>query len=84
MRQVTIKTTDNQRIIYNSNLTSFVLDQKQPFGIEYRKQCSSRLNESQLNEWWDYVDTILIERPTPNFHSIWRVVNNGELYGFEN
>ena len=52
MRQITFKTTDEQKINFNTNLTSFDLNQEQPYGIEYRKLCSSTLTEQQLNSWW--------------------------------
>jgi len=84
MRQVTYKTTDNQRVNFNTNLTTFGLDQEDPYGIEYRKPCSSTLSENEINEWWDYVDQLLIERPVSNFHSVWRIVENGITYGYIN
>ena len=84
MRQVIFKTNDNQRITFNSNITTLVLNQEQPYGIEYRKQSSSTLTQTELNNWWNYVDQLLIERPTSNFHSVWRIIDNGSLYGYEN
>lgn len=84
MRQVTFKTDNNQLIVFSTNLTSFVLDQEQPYGIEYRKVCSSTLTEIELNDWWSYVDNLLIENPLEDFYSVWRIVDNGVLYGYEN
>ena len=84
MRQITFKTTDEQKINFNTNLTSFDLNQEQPYGIEYRKPCSSTLTETESNNWWNYVDQLLIERPTSNFHSVWRINDNNIIYGFEN
>lgn len=84
MRQITFKTTDNQIVNFNTNLTSFILNQEQPYGIGYRKECSSTLSENDLNEWWGYVDQLLVEHPTTNFKSVWRIINDGILYGIEN
>jgi hypothetical protein len=84
MRQVEFKTTDDQIIQFNSSNSSIQLDQEQPYGVNYRGQCSSTLTEQQLNSWWDYVDELLVERPTSNFHSIWKIIDNGTLYGYEN
>jgi hypothetical protein len=84
MRQVTFKTNDDQRIEFTTNLTSFTLSQEQPYGVIYRGQCSSTLTEQQLNSWWNYVDELLVERPTSNFHSIWKIIDNETLYGYEN
>ena len=84
MRQIVLKTDNNERIIFNSNLTDLELNQEQPYGITYRKSCSSSLTTVELNNWWDYVDQILLERPTPNYHSVWRIVDNGIVYGYEN
>lgn len=84
MRQITFKTTDEQKINFNTNLTSFGLNQEQPYGIEYRKPCSSTLTEQQLNSWWNYVDQLLLENPVTNFKSVWRIINDGTLYGIEN
>ena len=84
MRQVEFKTTDDQIIQFNSNNSSIQLDQEQPYGVIYRGQCSSTLTEQQLNYWWDYVDELLVERPTSNFHSIWKIIDNNETYGYDN
>ena len=84
MRQVEFKTTDDQIIQFNSNNSSIQLDQEQPYGVTYRGQCSSTLTEQQLNSWWDYVDELLIERPTSDFHSIWKIIDNNETYGYDN
>ena len=84
MRQVEFKTIDNQIIQLNSNNTSIQLDQEQPYGVIYRGQCSSTLTEQQLNSWWDYVDELLIETPTSNFHSVWKIIDNGIIYGYDN
>jgi hypothetical protein len=84
MRQIVLKTTDNQRVSFNSNNTSLMLNQEQPYGVGYRKPCSSTLTETELNNWWNYVDQLLIERATPNFHSVWRIIDNNVIYGFEN
>jgi len=84
MRQITFKTTDGQKINFNTNFTSFGLNQEQPYGIEYRQPCSSTLTEQQLNSWWNYVDQLLIENPTSNFHSVWKIIDNGIIYGYDN
>jgi len=84
MRQIFFKTTDNQIIDFQTGLTSFVLDQEDPYGVDYRQECSSTLTENDLNEWWNYVDQLLQERPTENFKSVWRIINDGTLYGLEN
>ena len=84
MRQVEFKTIDNQIIQFNSNNTSIQLDQEQPYGVIYRGQCSSTLTEQQLNSWWNYVDQLLIETPTSNFHSVWKIIDNGIIYGYDN
>jgi hypothetical protein len=84
MIQVEFKTTDDQIIQFNSNNRSIQLDQEQPYGVIYRGQCSSTLTEQQLNSWWDYVDELLVERPTSNFHSIWKIIDNNETYGYDN
>lgn len=84
MRQIFFKTTDNQIIEFQTSLTSFELSQEDPYGIEYRSKSSSTLNENDLNEWWDYVDQLRLEQPTTNFKSVWRIINDGILYGIEN
>ena len=84
MRQVIFKTIDNQRINFNTSITTFVLDQEQPYGIGYRLTCTSTLSENELNEWWNYVDQLLIETPITNFHSVWKIVDDGITYGYEN
>jgi len=84
MRQIFFKTTDNQIIEHQTNLTSFELSQEDPYGVDYRGKCSSTLDESNLNEWWDYVDQLLLEYPVENFKCVWRIINNGTLYGLEN
>jgi hypothetical protein len=84
MRQIFFKTTDNELIDYQTNLISFELSQEDPYGINYGDECSSVLSVEELNEWWDYVDKLLLEHPTPNFMSVWRIIDNGILYGYEN
>ena len=84
MRQIEFKTKDDQIITFNSNNTTLDLNQEQPYGIEYRLTCTSTLSETEINEWWDYVDVLLLERSTPNFKSVWRIIDNGTLYGYEN
>jgi hypothetical protein len=84
MRQIEFKTTDDQIIQFNSSNSSIQLDQEQPYGVSYRGQCSSTLTEQQLNSWWGYVDELLVERPTSNFHSIWKIIDNGMIYGYNN
>ena len=39
---------------------------------------------NELNEWWNYVDQLLIETPITNFHSVWKIVDDGITYGYEN
>jgi len=84
MRQIFLKTTDNQMVEFQTSLTSFELCQEDPYGIDYRGECSSSLTETELNEWWDYVDQLLQEYPIENFKSIWRIINDDTLYGIEN
>ena len=84
MRQIFLKTTDNQIIEFETILTQYELDQEDPYGVNYRVECSSSLTETELNEWWDYVDQLLQETPIENFKSVWRIINNGTLYGIEN
>ena len=84
MRQIFLKTTDNQIIEFETILTQYELDQEDPYGVDYRVECSSTLSVTEINEWWDYVDQLLLEYPTENFKSIWRIINNGTLYGIEN
>ena len=84
MRKIEFKTTDDQIIQFNSNVSTIQLNQEQPYGVIYRGQCSSTLTEQQLNSWWDYVDELLVERPTSNFHSIWKIIDNNETYGYDN
>ena len=84
MRQIFFKTTDEQILEFNSNLNTVTLSQEQPYGISYRGLCSSTLTEQELNSWWDYVDQLLLEQPTTNFKSVWRIINDGILYGIEN
>jgi hypothetical protein len=84
MRQIFFKTTDNQIIEFETNLTQYELDQEDPYGVDYRVECSSTLSVTEINEWWDYVDQLLLEHPTENFKSVWRIINNGTLYGLEN
>jgi len=84
MRLIEFKTTDDQIIQFNSNNSSIQLDQEQPYGVIYRGQCSSTLTEQQLNSWWDYVDQLLLERPTSDFHSVWKIIENNITYGFIN
>jgi hypothetical protein len=84
MRQIFLKTTDNQIIEFETILTQYELDQEDPYGVDYRVECSSTLSVTEINEWWDYVDQLLLEHPTENFKSVWRIINNGTLYGLEN
>jgi hypothetical protein len=84
MRQIFLKTTDNQIIEFETILTQYELDQEDPYGVDYRVECSSTLSITEINEWWDYVDQLLLEHPTENFKSVWRIINNGTLYGLEN
>ena len=84
MRQIFFKTTDNQIIQHQTNLTLFVLDKEHPYGIGYRNPSSSKLSESKLNDWWNYVDELLLENTINNFYSIWRITDNGITYGFSN
>lgn len=84
MRQVVFKTTDNQNITFNTTHTSFVLDQEDPYGIGYRETCSSTLPQSEINDWWNYVDQLRSENPIENFHSVWKIIENGVIYGYQN
>lgn len=84
MRTVVFKNIDNEKIEFVSNLNNFTLDQEDPFGISYRTQCSSTLTEQEIEEFWSYVDDLLVENPTPNFLCVWKIVENGIIYGYEN
>lgn len=84
MRQIFFKTTDNQIIEFETNLTQYELDKEDPYGVDYRVECSSTLSVSEINEWWDYVDQLRLDHPIENFKSVWRIINNGTLYGLEN
>lgn len=84
MRTVTFKKNDGEIEDFVTNLLSFQLDTEDPFGVAYRSQCSSILPQSELDEFWSYVDSLLVEHPTPDFHSVWRIVENGITFGYEN
>lgn len=84
MRTVTFKKQNGEKIDFITNLTSFELSQEDPFGIAYRSECSSTLNENEIQEYWDYVDSLLGENPIPDFESVWKIVDNGITFGYEN
>lgn len=84
MRTVYFKTTENTLVSFTSNNTSIELTDSLPFGVGYREVCSCELPESQINDWWDYVDNLLQENSINNFESVWRIVENGSLYGIFN
>jgi hypothetical protein len=84
MRIVTFKKQDGAEEDFVTSLTSFELDQEDPFGVSYRSQCSSTLSPSDQEEFWDYVDSLLLENPTPDFHSVWKIVDNGITFGYQN
>lgn len=84
MRVVFFKLNDDSFVSFNTNSNQYELDQEDPFGISYRTQCSSTLSENQINDWWDYVDLLLEENPVDNFQSVWKIVEDGLTYGYEN
>jgi hypothetical protein len=84
MRVVFFKLNDDSFVSFNTNSNQYELDQEDPFGIAYRTQCSSTLSENQINDWWDYVDLLLEENPVDNFQSVWKIVEDGLTYGYEN
>lgn len=84
MRTVYYKLTDNTYEVFNTNNTSFPLQEALPFGIEYRKFCSCQLSQEQIDAWWNYVDILLQEHPNPIFKSVWRIEENGTIFGYEN
>ena len=84
MRTVYYKLTDNTYEVFNTNDNSLLLQEALPFGIEYRKFCSCQLTQEQIDAWWNYVDTLLQEHPNPNFKSVWRIEENGTIFGYEN
>lgn len=86
MRTVYFKLTDGTFEIFESNnLTfTFILQQAYPFGIAYRHPCSCELSQEQIDNWWNYVDELLIEHPTPNYYSVWKIIENEVIYGYEN
>jgi hypothetical protein len=84
MRTIYFKLTDGSISMFTTNNVSIVLKQALPFGIEYRKQCSCQLSSNEINNWWNYVDELLLENPTFNFKSVWQIVENNIIYGIEN
>ena len=48
MRQITFILTNKEKINFNTSLTSFVLNQEQPFGIEYRKNVRQHFRKPKL------------------------------------
>jgi hypothetical protein len=84
MRQIFFRTGDDQLVDFQTNLISFELNHEDPYGVKYRQGCSSNLNENDLDEWWNYVDQLLLEHPVENFNSVWRIIDDGTLYGIEN
>jgi hypothetical protein len=84
MRIVYFRTTENTLINFTSSNTSVELSDSLPFGVGYREVCSCELSESQINSWWNYVDSLLQENPTNNFESVWRIVEGGSIHGIFN
>jgi hypothetical protein len=84
MRTVYFKLTDNSYDVFNTNNNSLLLQEALPFGIEYRTFCSCQLPQEQIDEWWLYVDSLLQEHPNQNFKSVWRIEENGNIFGYEN
>lgn len=84
MRTVTFKKQNGEKVDFMTNLTSFELSQEDPFGISYRSQCSSTLSENEIEEFWDYVDSLLVENPISDFESVWKIVDNGITFGYQN
>jgi hypothetical protein len=37
-----------------------------------------------MNNGGDYVDELLLEHPTPDYYSVWKIIENGVIYGYEN
>ncbi len=84
MRTVYFKLTDNSYDVFDTSNNSLLMQEALPFGIEYRAFCSCQLSEQQINDWWDYVDALLQEHPNPNFKSVWRIEENGNIFGYGN
>lgn len=84
MRTIYFKTTEDTLINFNSNNSSITLSDNLPFGVGYREECSCELPQEKINDWWSYVDTLLIENPIENFETVWRIIENENLYGFSN
>ncbi len=84
MRTVTFKKQNGDEEDLVTSLFTFELNQEDPFGISYRSQCSSTLSASDQEQFWDYVDSLLLENPTPDFHSVWKIVDNGITFGYQN
>jgi hypothetical protein len=84
MRTVYFKTTEDTFEIFESNNTSITLQEALPFGITYRQICSCQLTQEQISAWWDYVDELLIEHPTSDYYSVWKIIEGDIIYGYEN
>jgi hypothetical protein len=84
MRTVYFKTTEDTFEVFESSNGSIALQEALPFGIPYRHVCSCELSPEQIDAWWNYVDELLVEHPTPNYYSVWKIVEGGIIYGYEN
>jgi hypothetical protein len=84
MRIVYYKLTDNSYDVFTTNSNSLLLQEALPFGIEYRKPCSCQLSSTDIDNWWNYVDILLQEHPNSNFKSIWKIEEDGNVFGYKN
>jgi hypothetical protein len=84
MRIVYFKTTEDTFEVFESNNVSIALQEALPFGIPYRHICSCELPQEQIDAWWDYVDELLVEYPISNYYSVWKIIEGGIIYGYEN
>lgn len=84
MRTIYFKTTEDSLVNFDSSTTSIILSNNLPFGVEYKEECSCELTPSEISSWWGYVDTLRTENPITNFHSVWKIIENGNTYGYTN
>mgnify|MGYP003624549375 CR=1 FL=1 len=85
MRTIHFKKIDGTYEIFNSSNESLILNQEQPFGVDYKGSSTTTLSESELNMWWGYVDSLIIESSINNFQSVWKIVDSNNItYGYTN
>ena len=84
MRTIYFKTTENTLVNFESSNTLLTLSDNLPFGVGYREECSCELPQEEIDEWWSYIDNLKIENPIDNFETVWRIIENGNSYGFSN